>query len=366
MRQRFRLAVAALGRTPRLVPGMRGAALLAALALAACASPAAPAAPAPAGGSGAAAPAAAPPTDTPAPPPREAVRIPYSALSVSMLPHFLAYDAGLYEREGLDVTMDYVATSTVLTPAMLSGEVAFADSSPEAVMAADLQGGDLVVVGGGLDRALYWLMGAPGQGGGDALRGKRVGITRFGSISDTVARAYIPTIGLEPDRDVTILQLGGYPEIVGALQSGALDAGVISPPNVFQARQNGAVELADLTKLDMPLYQSALVSSRHLLAERPDLARRVLRAYAGGWRLLGDEGLGVAALKRWTRESDDQIALDTYRVGAPRFPETPIPSAEPLRRGLESLAAKEPAARGATAEQFVAPELMTEIWGQMP
>src|SRR5690242_20268299 len=331
----------------------------------ACSGTAAPAAPAATSVSASAPAASAPPpaaAATATPPPREALRIPYSALSVSMLPHFIAAEAGLYEREGLDVTLDYIATSTIMTPAMLSGEVAVAVSAPETVLTSGLQGGDLMVVGAGLDRVLFWLMAAPGGGGLAELRGKRIGITRYGAVSDTIARAYLPTVGLQPERDVTLLQMGGYPEIVAALESGAVDAGVISPPNVFHARRNGMQSLADLGELDLPMYQSALVSTKRMLAQQPDVLRRVLRAYAEGWRRIGDEAIAVPALKRWTRETDDEIALETYRAAQHRFPETPLPKPEPLLRGLQALAAADPAAAQATPEQFIAGDLMAEVW----
>ena len=106
----------------RLLAAAIGLLLSAATACSGTAAPAAPAAPsAPASAPAAGAPpsaAAQPAAATATPPPREAMRIPYSALSVSMLPHFIAAEAGLYEREGLDVTLDYIATSTIMTPAM--------------------------------------------------------------------------------------------------------------------------------------------------------------------------------------------------------------------------------------------------------
>ena len=194
--------------------------------------------------------------------PRAAVRIPHSALSLSSLPHWLAYDAGLYEREGLDVTMDYVASSTTLAPALLSGEIGMAYAGQEIVIASGVQGGDMVIMGAGIAKPLFWLSAHPSLRAPEELRGKRLGVTRFGSSSDTVARYYLRTLGLQPDRDVTILQMGGNPEMVAGLHSGAIDAALLSPPSVFQARRNGAVTLADMGDLDYPFYQDAVITTR--------------------------------------------------------------------------------------------------------
>src|SRR5437870_6871497 len=96
----------------------------------ACAAPAGPP-----GGEAARRPAEAAAPAATAVPEREAVRFPYSAVSISAVPHWITYDAGLYEREGLDVAMEYIATSTVLGPALLNGEIGLAYTGPEFVMA---------------------------------------------------------------------------------------------------------------------------------------------------------------------------------------------------------------------------------------
>ena len=219
---------------------------------------------------------------------RESVRIPYSALSMAQLPHWITYEAGLYDREGLDVTMDYVASSTVLAPALLSREIGLAYAGKEVAIASGVQGGDMVIVGGGIDKPLFWLTTQPGIRGVDELQGKRIGVTRFGASSDTVLRFYLGTVSLQPDRDVSILQMGGNPEMVGGLQSGAIDAAILSPPSVFQAQQNGAAILADMGDLDYPFYQDAVTTTRRFLAERPEVVKRTILGLCPG--LEADEG----------------------------------------------------------------------------
>jgi NitT/TauT family transport system substrate-binding protein len=346
--------------------------LLVALALAACApapagSQSAGSAPAAPPAAGQASPAAtAPAAAAPSPPPREALRMPYPAISFSVLPHWITYQAGLYEREGLDVTMDYVAASAVLTSAMLSGEVKFAYAGPEAALSAGIQGGDMVVLSAGVDRPLFWISTQPSIRAPQELRGKRVGITRYGSPSDGVLRSYLPTIGLDADRDITLVQMGGVPESVVGLQSGALDAAVLSPPSVFQAKRNGANLLVDLGDLDFPLYQNSLISTRRFLSERPDVARRVARAFAAGWRLLGDEAVAVDALRTYSQLADDSLLVETYQAGRRRLPESPVPQTEAIAFGLRELAQRDPAAAQFTPEQFMLPDLMAQAWAEPP
>lgn len=295
---------------------------------------------------------------TPSPPPREALRIPYSAISLSSLPHWLTYDAGYYAEEGLDVTLEYISSSTTLAPALLSGEVPLAYAGQEIVISSGVRGGDLVIIGAGLERPLFWLSVQGNERTAEDLRGKRFGVTRFGSSSDVVLRAWLATVGLVPDRDVTILQIGGTPEMVGALQAGGLDAAVLSPPAVFQAQRNGATPIVDFGDLDMPFYQNALVTTRRLLTERPEVARRVARAFARGWQLLHDEPTALASLRRYATGIEDELLVETYRAGVRRFAASPVPRVEPIQRGLEQLAARESLPAGITPEQFIAPEVM--------
>jgi len=356
------------GQAPRL----KGLIAAAAALLAACGPAAQPPTPSPAvatpalpaaGPAASAPPAAAPAASeaTPTTPPRrEAVRIPYAAPSLGSLPLWLTYDGGYFEREGLDVTMDYVASGTTLAQALLSGDVPLASAGQETAVASGVQGGDVVIVGVSLERPLFWLSANASVRAPEDLRGKRLGVSRFGSASDTVARYYLPTVGLAPDRDVAILQLGGNPEMVAALESGATDAAILSPPAVFQARRNGAPPLADLGDLDLQFYQSALVTTRRFLAARPEAMRRVARAYAAAWPLLQDEDTAMASLVRYTGEPDRAVLLETYHAGLRRFPATPVPGTRAVQQALEQLAAREPAALDHSPAEFVVPEYMAE------
>jgi NitT/TauT family transport system substrate-binding protein len=345
---------------PRTSGRSRLVTILVSLLLVACASPAgappaareSPAGPAPA-------PASSNAPAAPAPE-RESLRFPYSAISLATLPHWITYDAGLYAEEGLDVTMEFVSSSTTLAPALLSGEVPLAYAGQEIVIASGVQGGDLVIVGVGIERPLFWLSVPGSERSPDDFRGKRFGITRFGSSTDVVLRVWLGTVGLVPDRDVTILQIGGTPEMVAALQVGGIDAAVLSPPFVFQARSNGAQPIMDFGDLDLPFYQTALVTTRRFLTERPETARRVARAYARGYQLLRDEAAAVATLKRFAGQDGDEFLAETYRAGVGRFAQSPVPRVEPVQRGLEQLAARESVPASITAEQFIAPAYMAE------
>jgi len=109
-----------------------------------------------------------------------------------------------------------------------------------------------------------------------------VAVSRLGTSTDTVARLLLQRNGLEPDRDAAIVQAGGVPEIFAAMQSGAVEGGILSPPTIFRADAAGFVVLADTTEGEIPYHQGILMSTRRYVAENEDAVRRVVRGYIRG------------------------------------------------------------------------------------
>jgi ABC-type amino acid transport substrate-binding protein len=154
----------------------------------------------------------------------------------------------------------------------------------------------------------------------DELRGARVGVTRFGSSTDVVGRLLLRRWGLDPERDVAMLQLGGVPEMFGALQNGALDAAVLSDPNSLQAAKQGYPVAADAGELSIPYMHLGTVVTRKVLAERPDLLRRYLLAYQAGInRFFADGPFAQRMLGQYTHQDDPEVLEGTYRVYADRY-----------------------------------------------
>src|SRR5579884_1851428 len=207
--------------------------------VAACAAPAAPAAPAQTAG-----PSAPLASAAPAPTSLKAV---YTALSGSTWPLWIAQDAGLLAQNGISADLEYVVSSTTAMQSLLSGEVAFiATASAPSVVQAVLGGADAVIVGATNNTVIFSLMTTPSIHEYADLRGKRLGISRLGSSSDSAARSALAKWGLRPDEDVTIVQMGGIPEIFAGMQAGAVEAGVLSSPTDLYAKRAGFAELADL------------------------------------------------------------------------------------------------------------------------
>lgn len=259
--------------------------------------------------------AGATPVPSARPFPAISLRIPYTAVSVVNAPLWVAKDAGDFEREGVNVEVEYIATGTTVTQAMVSGEIGLAHSGLESLVTAGLAGADVVGLAASTDRFIFRLYGAPELTGLPDLRGKRVAVSRLGTSTDAVARLLLQRGGLEPDRDVAIVQAGGVPEIFAALESGAVSAGILSPPIIFRAEAAGYSLLADTTETDIPYHQAVLMSTRRYVAANGDAVRRVLRGYVRGVaRYKQDKEFAKDVIGRYTQTTDATILEQTWAI----------------------------------------------------
>ena len=148
------------------------------------------------------------------------------------------YEAGLFRKHGLDVELTYIASSQTV-PAVLANEVDVALGAGFAVISSRLAGSDLKLFLGVVNWFQYELMVAPEIETAADLKGKRLGVSRFGSASDVATRVALQQLGLAPDEDVTILQTGSLQERIAAMQAGAVQGGVAAPPEPLRFRRLG-------------------------------------------------------------------------------------------------------------------------------
>ena len=323
----------------------------------------APASPAPTAGASLPAPdaAAAPTTDSAATAPPRPLTVGYSAISGAFLPAWMAQEAGLYAREGLDVDLRY-ATSTVLASALLAGEVPVAIIGGVEVITSNLAGSDLIMVAGVSTRPVLALMARPEIATPAELEGKRVGVSRLGSVTYYAAILGLRRAGLEPGRDVALVQAGGVPEILPMLESGAAEAGALSPPTWFEAEQRGYRQLLDFTTLDFDYPQTVVAVRRGYLAENRALVRDFLRAFVAGSALQRrDPDQALRVLGQYTRSTDTDILLRTYSAFRDSFAERPVVPPSVIAPVLALIANENPAAAQVPPEQFVDNTLIEEI-----
>ncbi|HZR98854.1 MAG TPA: ABC transporter substrate-binding protein [Chloroflexota bacterium] len=289
-----------------------------------------------------------------------ALQIPYQAIGIGVTPLWTAVEGGLFQPYGLDVTTDFISLSPQLVASMLSGQVTFAIAGQDAVISADLNGGDIVILASGVEKLVFSIWGLPELTGMGDLKGKKIGVSRLGATTDFVARYLLQQARLQPDSDVTILQIGGQAELLAAVQSGAIDAGVFAPPTTLKAQQLGLKMLADMADHDLLFYTSPLVGKRSWIAAHPAETLDVVRGYVAGVAAVHrDKELALQALGKYTQTADREVLEDSYQALVRVLPRAPIPKVEAMQTGLSQSEA--PGARTADPASFIDPSFVAQL-----
>jgi ABC-type nitrate/sulfonate/bicarbonate transport system substrate-binding protein len=351
------VSIASAAGTMRLFAAL--VVLVAAIACSSTAgSPRATSAPPPAAGAPAAPAASTAATE----PPAVKLRVPYVAISVTQLPAWVAQDAGTFAKNGLDVALEYIPTGSTLIQTIVAGEADFGIAGSEAPISASLGGAEMLILAPTVDRLLFTIYARPEITDGAAMRGRRLGITRVGSSTDFAARQWIQSLGLRPGDDVPIVQLGGQTEMLAGLQSGAVDASVLSAPTDIQARRAGFRDLADLSRLDFPFYQSSVIATRRVVNDRPDVVRRFMRAIVEANAIIHqDKAAAKQALAHYSQSTDDEVLEASYEAALPAIPRVPLPTRAAVESAIELVALTNPAATGADPARFFDARFVQEL-----
>jgi ABC-type nitrate/sulfonate/bicarbonate transport system substrate-binding protein len=207
------------------------------------------------------------------------------------------------------------------------------------------------------------LMVHTGISGPKDLKGKTVAVTRFGSLTDLLLRPVLKSWGLEPQKDVKLLQIGRLPDMVLAIAQKKVDGGVISFPNSLQAEKMGVKTLLDFADSGMDIPSTTVVASRKYANTHREVVLRFLKAYIEGTRrLLTDKELGIRALRKYGGVNDRELLTTTYDLFTTRYTKK-VPKINPkaVETALSLLAEGNPRAKGRKAEEFMDTSFMDEL-----
>jgi NitT/TauT family transport system substrate-binding protein len=290
------------------------------------------------------------------------VRIAVGAASVASLPTWVAQDGGYFAREGVPAELIYIRGGPQTMSALISGEVPFAQIYGGALVAAGLTGADVVIVAGLINQPFFSIITAKGIDKPEDLRGKKIGISTFGSATDFALRLALKKWGIKADSEVSILQMRGVPEILPAMASGALHGGVMSPPTNMIAIRAGFKELAYLPQIGISFQHTSLATTRRYLEKNRPTALKVMRAYNGAIeRIKSDKAYTLKTLSKYMSTNDNVVLDYSYNVGQPLFRTPPYPTLEGIQAALDFLAEKDPKTKQAQPKDFVDLSLLQEI-----
>ena len=344
-------------------------AVLVAALLVACATPATPgASPSAAPPASAATPqlpnsggsAAAQPTASPVA--LQPLRVGFANVAAAHAPLYVALESGTFARHGLDVDLTNLGSSLASQAALMSGDVLAAGLGGSATIGAMLAGADLGIVAVIFDTVPYQVLSTPEIATIADLRGKTIGINRFGGAADFVTRYLLRQAGIDPEREAAIIQVGAQTERVAALKNGAVQATLVDPPFQALAEREGLRIIADTAELDLAYPLDVLAVNREWLRGDRDQARRVLQSVVEGARLFkSDRELGLRTLQRWLKLDDRALLEETYAYFTRAMPDHLLPREEGLQLVIDEVAAEKPEARGLRPADLVDASLVAEI-----
>lgn len=289
------------------------------------------------------------------------VRINWSAIAAGQSGIWIAHDEGLFKKNGLDVELLHIPSSSLIIQTILAGEVAISYVDGRNTIQSNLTGSDVVLIAGVTNRFPFTFMARPEFKRVSELRGKRIGVTRVGSSTHTVTLYVLNQAGLKPG-DYEIVPLGEVPNILIALAAGRIDAGPLSSPTSIRGRKAGLVDLATPAK-DGPEYVSIAVgATRAYLRANAEIVRRFMRAYAEAVHLFkSNKPIALKALQKYTRVTDLEILEETHKEYRELIESVPYPSRRGVETILAELAASDPKARQAKPDDFVDLRFVAEL-----
>lgn len=305
-------------------------------------------------------PSAAAPASASATPRPVSIKALWTAVSGASSGLWTATEAGYFKEENIDVELVNIPSSSRATAALLAKEVQFTHLDGQVCVDVNLAGGNVKMIYGITNRLVFSVMTKANIKKPEDLKGKKIGITSFGSSTHTATLLALRMWGLQAEKDVALIPLTEVPNILAALIAGQVDAGTVSPPTNTRAKAAGFNELINLAK-DGPEWPSVgVATTAEYLQANPDVAVRFVRAYSRGvQRYKSDKAFGLKTLQKYLKVDDQAVLEDTWQQFSVYLAE--VPYVLGMQNVLDSMGATNPKAKTAKPEDFLEPKFVKQL-----
>ena len=288
-------------------------------------------------------------------------RVAWTSFASNMSGTWVAQEEGLFRKNGLEVELVHIPSTSRAIQTLLAGELAYTYMDGRTAVQATLKGADVAIVAGVANRLVFSFMARSEIKTFNDLKGKKIGITRLGSSTHSVTLWVMNRFGLKPD-DYQLLQLVDVPNIFTAMMAGQIDAGALSPPTNFRGRKAGLTELIDLSKEGPEYVSVAIGSTRSFLKNNEEMTRRFIRGYSEGVLFLrANKTAGIKAIQKYARIKDPDILEATYAEARAYIETVPYVT----RKGMEAIIAEfvptEPKAKAAKLDDFLDTRFVAQL-----
>ncbi|MBI2954456.1 MAG: ABC transporter substrate-binding protein [Chloroflexi bacterium] len=291
------------------------------------------------------------------------INVPYAAISGVMAPLWVSKEKALFEKYGIDLETGYIQSSTTLTQAMVSGEVSLAETAAAAVVNAGLAGADVTMLASTANVLPFEMYARPEIKSIADLKGKAVGVGRYGASIDFAARYTLKKYGLEPDKDVAVMEMGGSPDILAGLQAGGIQAGVFGPPTTSQAKRLGMHRLINITDLGIPYTINVFGARKDFIAKNPEVVKSFVKAIVEGIAVIKkDKPFTMGVIGKYTKTEDRDVLDETYEFFlSGLLPRVPYVTPDSVQTILDEVARSNAKAKTVKPEAFIDNSIVKEL-----
>jgi NitT/TauT family transport system substrate-binding protein len=285
-----------------------------------------------------------------------------AGMSAALIHPFIARDSGMFQKYGVDARLVLFEGGSLLAQASMAGEIKMSVTSGPVTIASRSAGADTIAVAGYINTLPYNLVTSKTITTLEQLKGKKIAISRFGSNTDTAVRLLLEKVGLNPNKDVTIIQVGAQPTRFQALVAGTIDATIIAPPFDITAKKQGYNVLVNLAEQSLAYPQQVVETTDRFIKENPQAVKNYLKGFIGGihYALTNKEG-AKKIMAKYLRITDPEIMDATYASYAQTTDRRAFPNMQGFRYAVDELARRVPAAKDKKAEDFVNLRFLNEL-----
>ena len=292
----------------------------------------------------------------------EKLRVAYTVISPTQLNVWTAKELGFYAKHGLDVDLVLLVGAPLAVTAMLAGETPIIHTGASAVITSNLTGSGTVLITDSVNRFPYILFVTDQIKRVEDLRGKKFGVSRIGSADNAAAQTVFERYGLKAD-DVAYVTIGSVPARLAAMQSNAIQATLLQPPETLKAKEIGVRALLDFTKLDVEWQQNGVAVTRDYIKKKPDTMRRFMRAFVDAvhYNLTNAKG-AQKVLQKYLDVKDEKAIEESYNEIVLKLTRrVPYPTAPGIQLFLDQLKSRNPKAAQAKPSDFTDISFLKEL-----
>jgi NitT/TauT family transport system substrate-binding protein len=285
-----------------------------------------------------------------------------SSISTSQVNVWVPFDTGFFKKHGLDVELVYISGAPIGAAALMSGEVAISQGGVGGSITSNMRGSGTYIILGGADRFPYQLIAAPSIKQLSDLKGKRFAVSRIGSADHTATMFVLPRLGIQPDKEMNIVQVGSVPARFAALVNGSVQGALLIPPETVKAKELGFRVLSNFADIDINYQQNGVYTTRTFINKRPEILRRFATAYSEGNHYIHTNSEGTQRIMRKYLQGDEKAIREAYtEVVLKATPKIPYPSKPGIQTLIDFLATTAPEAAKTKPDDFIDTKFVKEL-----